>query len=396
MRNRYRLGGLANDELLAALSALVQREHELLSDFLAHLAELDERRLFLDLGFTSLFSYCTEALGLSRSSAGRRIAAARVCRRFPEALALAARGELELSVLCELSKYLNSENATELFEACRGKSYELVLALLAARFPKPDVRDSVRRLPARSPEVTPNVGCEPHSQTSVNSAKGADPLAAADGASTAKVLNSPAIAAAAPRPTAPVRRALEPLSADRFGVRFTADAEFCELLEEVRALASYREPGGDLLSLMKRGLASYRRELQNERFGVGRRPRLARSQRTESAEAAGYRSRNIPAAVARQVYIRDGGCCTFCSEDGRRCGARRFLELDHVTPWAARGESTIENLRLRCRAHNQHAARSYFGAELVRARVASRPSASTSGELTARSEQHPQIRPNES
>ena len=63
MRDRYRLGGLGNDELLAALSALVQREHELLSDFLAHLAELDERRLFLDLGYPSLFAHCTEARG---------------------------------------------------------------------------------------------------------------------------------------------------------------------------------------------------------------------------------------------------------------------------------------------------------------------------------------------
>src|SRR5438034_4450756 len=76
MRDRYRLGGLGNDQLLAALSALVKRERELLSDFLAHLAELDERRLFLDLGYPSLFAYCTEQLGLSKSAAGRRIAAA--------------------------------------------------------------------------------------------------------------------------------------------------------------------------------------------------------------------------------------------------------------------------------------------------------------------------------
>src|SRR5450432_2105979 len=113
--DRYRLDGLENDELVTALSALVQREHELLSDFLAHLAELDERRLYLGLGFSSLFAYCTDALRLSKSSAGRRIAAARVCRTFPEAFARAARGELELSVLCELSKYLDAE--TELFEA---------------------------------------------------------------------------------------------------------------------------------------------------------------------------------------------------------------------------------------------------------------------------------------
>jgi HNH endonuclease len=323
MRDRYRLIGVGNDELLAALSVLVRRENDLMADLLAHLAELDERRLYLDLGFTSLFAYCTEALGFCKSSAGRWIAVARVCRKYPEAFARVAVGELQLSVLSLLGQYLNVENAAELFEACSLKSCEQVEELLAARFPKPDVRDAIRRLPARS------VGRAP------------------DGGSR-----------------------LEPLSPDRFGVRFAADAEFRELLEEVRALASHREPSGDLMSLMKRGLEAYRRELQKERFGVGKEPRRVRRLRVSDPEPTS-RSRYVAAAVAREVYLRDGGCCTFCAEDGRRCGARRFLELDHITPWAVGGESTTENLRLRCRAHNQHAARRYFGAERIRAIVAS-------------------------
>jgi hypothetical protein len=80
MSDRYRLVALGNAQLLAALAELVRRENDALSDLLAHLAELDERHLYLDLGFTSLFVYCTEALGFCKSSAGRRIAAARVCR----------------------------------------------------------------------------------------------------------------------------------------------------------------------------------------------------------------------------------------------------------------------------------------------------------------------------
>ena len=126
------------------------------------------------------------------------------------------------------------------------------------------------------------------------------------------------------------------------------------------------------MSLMKHGLEAYRRELQKERFGVGKKPRRVRRLRVSDSEPTS-RSRYVAAAAAREVYLRDGGCCTFRSEDGRRCGARRFLELDHITPWAVGGESTVENLRLRCRAHNEHAARRYFGAELVRARVAPRP-----------------------
>ena len=159
MRDRYRLGGVWNEELVAALSGLVQRENDLMSDLLAHLAELDERRLYLDLGFTSLFAYCTEALGLCKSSAGRRIAVARVRRNYPDAFARAARGELQLSVLSLLGPHLNPENAAELFEVCTRKSCEQVELLLAARFPKPDVRAAIRRLPTRSEARTPDGGC---------------------------------------------------------------------------------------------------------------------------------------------------------------------------------------------------------------------------------------------
>jgi len=51
----YRLKSLADDELLAELSSIVGRRNQITAEFLAYLAELDERQLFLDLGFASLF-----------------------------------------------------------------------------------------------------------------------------------------------------------------------------------------------------------------------------------------------------------------------------------------------------------------------------------------------------
>ena len=122
MSNRFGLLSVKNADLLAGLSRLVQRGNELTAEVLAHLAELEERRLHLQLGFPSLFAYCVEALRLSEGSAGRRVAAARVCRRFPEAFELVARGDLHLSGLCGLAPHLNSQNATELFTACCRKT----------------------------------------------------------------------------------------------------------------------------------------------------------------------------------------------------------------------------------------------------------------------------------
>src|SRR6188768_3805348 len=152
MGKQYRLVELGNSELLAKLLELARQSNDLSAQLIAHLVELEQRMLHLELGFSSLFAYCVEALGMSEGTAGRRVAAARVCRRFPEAFERVARAELHLCALCALAPHLNSENSAELFEACRGKTRRQIEALLAARFPRPDVREQIRRLPVR-PQV---------------------------------------------------------------------------------------------------------------------------------------------------------------------------------------------------------------------------------------------------
>src|SRR6478735_203260 len=150
MNDQYRLGRLGNSELLAGLSSLVRQSNELTAQVLAHLVELEERMLHLELGVSSVFSYCVEALGMSEGAAGRRVAAARVCRRFPGAFERVARGQLHLCALCALAPHLTADNASELMDACRGKTRRQVEELLAQRFPRPDVREQIRRLPART------------------------------------------------------------------------------------------------------------------------------------------------------------------------------------------------------------------------------------------------------
>ena len=59
---------------------------------------------------------------------------------------------------------------------------------------------------------------------------------------------------------------------------------------------------------------------------------------------------------------RDGGRCTFTSDNGRRCPATTRLEFDHIEPVARGGQATAENVRLRCKAHNQYEAEQTFGA----------------------------------
>ena len=79
MTNEARvLTDLTNDQLLARVKTLAARERTSTADLVAALAELDERRLYLGLGYSSLFAYCVQELHLSEDAAYIRIRAARV------------------------------------------------------------------------------------------------------------------------------------------------------------------------------------------------------------------------------------------------------------------------------------------------------------------------------
>ena len=314
-----------------------------------------------------------------------------------------ASGALHASALSLLRKHLTPENAAELFELCAHRSARKAEELLAVRFPRPDVRDLVRRLTRFAiPEGVPaqarlTLDAERVSETMPTEVPPCEPSAPLQPALVASPSREPSTALGAlGAPEATKSGRLQPLSADRFGVHFTADAGFRELLERVRGLAGHRLPSGDLMTLLKRGLEAYERELTKERFALGNKPRRSRGVApapsapsvppapSEADLSATDRAkpqlstrdssntnpkRHVPAAVARAVFLRDGQQCSYVSPDGRRCSARRCLELDHVHPWAESGESTIENLRLRCRAHNQRYARQYFGKFRVEAVV---------------------------
>src|SRR4051812_10415181 len=225
MGHRDRLRSLADVELLAGLSRIVGKRNEITAEFLAYIAELDQRQLFLDRGYPSVFDYCVKARGLCESTAGRHIAAARVCRSYPQALDQVARGDLHASALSLMKKHLTVDNADQLFESCTRKSTRQVEVLLAAQFPNPDVADSIRRLPA------PNVGSQAASLARPTCEVLAKKNPGAPKASKNQAPPFPPVKPEGPggQKTANARR-IEPLSADRFGVHFTADGEFCHML----------------------------------------------------------------------------------------------------------------------------------------------------------------------
>jgi 5-methylcytosine-specific restriction endonuclease McrA len=98
-------------------------------------------------------------------------------------------------------------------------------------------------------------------------------------------------------------------------------------------------------------------QLERSKTGATDRPRTTGPGTSRRSKAV---SRHVPAATQRVVWQRDGGRCAFIGPHGR-CPATAFLEYHHVVPFAAGGETSVKNLELRCRGHNQYEADRYFG-----------------------------------
>ena len=101
--NSYSLTHLADRVLLRDLATLVARDRTTTAALLAHIGEVDARRLYLPAAHPSMYSYCVHELGLSEDSAYKRIQAARTARQFPSVFELLADGRLHLGAVCLLA-----------------------------------------------------------------------------------------------------------------------------------------------------------------------------------------------------------------------------------------------------------------------------------------------------
>ena len=106
---------------------------------LVHLALIEERRLHLVRGYSSLYDLCVRCLVMSEGQAHRSVSGAHAAKSFPLALEMIADGRLHLTGLSLIAKRLTAENHAQLLQEVAGKTKGDILIVLARWFPKPDV-----------------------------------------------------------------------------------------------------------------------------------------------------------------------------------------------------------------------------------------------------------------
>jgi hypothetical protein len=125
-------------------------------------------------------------------------------------------------------------------------------------------------------------------------------------------------------------------------------------LEQLQCLLRREIPDGDIVAIVDRALRLLLDDVCRRKLRMVKRP----SAGTKATDPA---SRYVPAALFRAVWTRDDGSCAFVGRSGHRCGSRVFLELHHRDPYGLGGETTLDNLSLRCRTHNVYESELVFG-----------------------------------
>jgi len=298
---------LSDKALHETLSSLAQSERNITLQVLHHLREVERRSLFAKLSYPSLFEYAVNELKYSASAAQRRISSMRLLKEIPELEAKVESGALPLSTLSIAQSFFRQEKT-----------------------PLTEKREILSTLENKSSR---DVEKELVSRTS--------------------------------KPHRFVKEKIRPVSSTHSELKFLVDDSFLKEIEELKTLLSHKMQNASLKDLMSFALKKALKELRmkadrGKKITEKLTEKIPTSVVTSAAKQARKISRYIPAAVKRQVWQRDQGQCSF-STNGKRCCAKSNLEFDHIRPYALAGKATEDNLRLRCRTHNQLAAITIFG-----------------------------------
>jgi len=344
---------LSDKNLLENLKNLVCREREITLQTLHHLREVERRRLYAKMAYSSLFEYVVKELKYSESAAQRRISSMRLLKEIPVIESKVQSGALTLSALSQAQTFFRQEKETiksveekvEILELLENKTLHQVQRELLSRSSNPAslVPERVKAVSATHSEIKflAEAGLLNDIEELRNLLSHSKPCA------SIKDLIAFAVSRAVNelRPKAPKNS-----SATKTEERVTASGE------NRAPSMTHVNPKSPKISHV--GIGAHVAETRRLKVCHIKKTTDSPQRITQS------KSRYIKYEVKRQVWQRDGGQCTFSDPaSGRKCCSKYKVEFDHIVPFAMGGQNSVENLRLRCQAHNQLSAIQFYGAK---------------------------------
>jgi len=347
----YNFKYLSDEKLILNLRSLVKQERELQMELLHHLKEVENRRLYLQKGYSSFFAYLTEELKYSEGAAQRRIQAMRLIKSIPAVEKKLKTGKISLTVASQVQGYIQRENKRRKTEKTPKLSpvekLDLVQKLEGT---------SSRTCEKKLAQISPEIGI-PKEKTKI-------------------------------------------ITPEMTQIQFVANQDLMNKIQRLKELTFHTNPEGKYEDLFSKLVEIALDKLDPERRDNRRKKRSTQSvasgkteeklnqpkkpsntpkplpwgpQKPQGGEglkakqlapppsprpappAPKVKSRYIPKKIKDQIWLRDNGRCQYKDKhNGKVCGSKHGLQMDHVFPYSWGGQNDEKNLRLLCGGHNRY------------------------------------------
>ncbi|WP_413293291.1 HNH endonuclease [Bdellovibrio sp. HCB185ZH] len=333
---------LTNVELLNRVDKLARTERKMTHLILWHIVEVESRRLFLDLGYTSLFKYMTTHLHYSEDAAYRRIQAARLLKKVPQVDKAIENGSLNLTQLQNVQKCLNIEiesgnkvsiQQTEaLLEQIQNKSSIETQKILAVEFDQPIQMHEVLK-PQQDHSTRMQITLTEDQMKDLQRAKEL----------LSHVLPNPSWA-----------ELISYLAKAEIKKRLGKDQ-----LELTKSQESQEERGKKENSTGMTGDYFVNKDIHfsnKEIVDSGIYDDEVSSKGTAITTRKNQRA-HLKITSRRLLLLKANHHCEFVHKNGERCQNKYQLQVDHKVPLALGGCDEMANFRVLCRTHNLSEAR---------------------------------------
>ncbi len=268
------------------------------------LESIDAEKIYLQMGYSSLFVYTTECLELSEANAYALIQVMRKSREVPELKQEISVGNLTISKARRIVPVLSSENKREWVEKAKSlpkAQLEREVAQVSGEIPKAEFLKPIS---------------QDRSRLRVDLSEG----------TASDLRRAQVIASSSKRKNLTLEEVL-------------ADA--------LQFYLQHKDP------VRKKMGPSSRLNKEGREFQINKRESVTLPSAPTRRKGPKLVSRRIPEPMKRAVWSRDEAQCQFHSKTGKVCGEVRHLEIHHARAWAMGGGHEAYNLTLRCRAHHQ-------------------------------------------